>query len=89
MSKPLTIDGYDDAYTQECERALVNLLHGFGPWKDSVYLVGGLTPRYLVTARPPAAFVVGGGWAKGAALGTRQGRDAPAPPFSGLSLRVC
>ena len=24
-----------------------------GPWKDSVYLVGGLTPRYLVKARPP------------------------------------
>jgi hypothetical protein len=53
MSKPPTIDGYNDAYTQECERALVNLLHGFGPWKDSVYLVGGLTPRYLVKSRPP------------------------------------
>ena len=26
---------------------------GLGPWKDSVYLVGGLTPRYLVPARPP------------------------------------
>lgn len=33
---------------------LVTLLRGLGPWKDSVYLVGGLTPRYLVLARPPA-----------------------------------
>jgi hypothetical protein len=32
----------------------VTLLRGLGPWKDSVYLVGGLTPRYLVKARPPA-----------------------------------
>jgi hypothetical protein len=31
----------------------VTLLRGLGPWKDSVYLVGGLTPRYLVAARPP------------------------------------
>ena len=39
--------------TQNCERVLVTLLRGLGPWKDSVYLVGGLTPRYLITARPP------------------------------------
>jgi hypothetical protein len=32
---------------------LVTLLRGMGPWKDSVYLIGGLTPRYLVTERPP------------------------------------
>ena len=31
----------------------MTLLRGLGPWKDSVYLVGGLTPRYLVKARPP------------------------------------
>jgi len=36
-----------------CERVLVTLLRGLGPWKESVYLVGGLTPRYLVRARPP------------------------------------
>ena len=29
------------------------LLRGLGPWKESVFLVGGLTPRYLVAARPP------------------------------------
>jgi hypothetical protein len=54
MPKPVTFDGYSDQYTEDCERVLVTLLRGLGPWKDSVYLVGGLTPRYLVAARPPA-----------------------------------
>ena len=54
MAKPATLDGYSDQYTVDCERVLVTLLRGLGPWKDSVYLVGGLTPRYLVVARPPA-----------------------------------
>ena len=53
MAKPATFDGYSDDYTEECERVLVTLLRGLGPWKESVYLVGGLTPRYLVPARPP------------------------------------
>lgn len=54
MAKPMTLDGYSDRDTADCERVLVTLLRGLGPWKDSVYLVGGLTPRYLVAARPPA-----------------------------------
>jgi hypothetical protein len=53
MPKPTTIDGYNDGYTQACERVLVTLLRGLGPWKKSVYLIGGLTPRYLIKARPP------------------------------------
>lgn len=53
MAKPATLDGYSDQYTIDCERVLVTLLRGLGPWKESVYLVGGLTPRYLVKARPP------------------------------------
>ena len=53
MAKPATRDGYTDQYTVDCERVLITLLRGLGPWKDSVYLVGGLTPRYLVPARPP------------------------------------
>ncbi|MBU6454418.1 MAG: antitoxin [Cyanobacteria bacterium REEB67] len=48
MPKPKTFDGYDEEYTLDCERVLVTLLRGLGPWKDSVYLIGGLTPRYLV-----------------------------------------
>ena len=53
MTKPSTQDGYDSLVTENCERVLVTLLRGLGPWKESVYLVGGLTPRYLVTERPP------------------------------------
>jgi len=53
MAKPATLDGYADAYTLDCERVLLTLLRGLGPWKRSVFLVGGLTPRYLVRARPP------------------------------------
>ncbi len=53
MVKPATFDGYSDRYTVDCERVLVALLRGLGPWKESVFLVGGLTPRYLVAARPP------------------------------------
>ena len=44
---------YDDHATDACERVLVTLLRGLGPWKNSVYLIGGLTPRYLVPD-PPA-----------------------------------
>lgn len=51
--KPTVARGYDNEVTQNCERVLVTLLRGLGPWKDSVFLVGGLTPRYLITARPP------------------------------------
>lgn len=53
MAKPTTREGYSDAQTIDCERVLVTLLRGLGPWKDSVFLVGGLTPRYIVRARPP------------------------------------
>jgi hypothetical protein len=47
MAKPDSASGYDKQVTENCERVLVTLLRGLGPWKDSVYLVGGLTPRYL------------------------------------------
>lgn len=53
MSKPPTLDGYDPGITEACERVLVTLLNGLGPIKHSVCLIGGLTPRYLVAARPP------------------------------------
>jgi hypothetical protein len=53
MVKPSHFGGYSDAYTMDCERVLVTLLRGLGPWKESVFLVGGLTPRYLVPQRPP------------------------------------
>jgi hypothetical protein len=53
MGKPRNITGYDSDITASCERVLVTLLRGLGPWRDSIYLVGGLVPHYLVRARPP------------------------------------
>lgn len=52
MNKPDQASGYENEVTENCERVLVTLLRGLGPWKDSIYLVGGLTPRYLIKARP-------------------------------------
>jgi len=48
MTKPSSASGYDQKVTDNCERVLVTLLRGLGPWKNSVYLIGGLAPRYLV-----------------------------------------
>lgn len=53
MAKPQFLINYSEDVTRDCERVLVTLFSGLGPWRDSVFLVGGLTPRYLVTARPP------------------------------------
>ncbi|TAJ33643.1 antitoxin [Bosea sp. (in: a-proteobacteria)] len=53
MAKPQELGGYDGEVTAACERVLVTVLSGLGPWKESVYLVGGLVPRYVVKARPP------------------------------------
>ena len=53
MAKPLTLAEYDERETLDCERLLVTLLAGFGDWRESVYLIGGLVPRYLVPQRPP------------------------------------
>lgn len=53
MVKPITMTGYSGRITEGCERVLVTLLRGLGPYKESVYLVGGLVPHYLVRERPP------------------------------------
>ncbi len=50
--KPRHQGGYTAAHTDYCERTLVTLLRGLGPWKKSVYVIGGLVPRYLI--RRPA-----------------------------------
>jgi hypothetical protein len=46
---------YDEATTARCERALVTLLGDLGPWRERIYLVGGLAPRYLVGELPMGA----------------------------------
>ena len=48
--KPKHQGGYNQRHTHWCERVLVTLLRGLGPWKQSVYLIGGLVPRYLIGA---------------------------------------
>lgn len=52
-SKPQTHEGYDQARTLDCERVLVTLLRGLGPYREHVRLVGGLCPRYLCPEAPP------------------------------------
>lgn len=53
MTKRKTIDEYNPEVTDLCERVLVTLLRHLGPWKESMYLIGGLVPRYLVLDKPP------------------------------------
>jgi hypothetical protein len=53
MSKPVTLEGYSEQVTRDCERVLVTLLRNLGPHRESLVLIGGLTPRYLVLERPP------------------------------------
>lgn len=43
---------YDEETTARCERALITLLGDLGPWRERIYLVGGLAPRYLVGQLP-------------------------------------
>lgn len=53
MIKPTTAQGYNNEVTENCERVLVTLIRGLGPWRDSIFLIGGLTPRYLIAKKPP------------------------------------
>lgn len=43
---------YDEETTGRCERALVTLLGDLGPWRERIYLAGGLAPRYIVGELP-------------------------------------
>lgn len=46
--KPKHHGGYTTDHADLCERTLVTILRGLGPWKDGIYLAGGLVPRYLI-----------------------------------------
>lgn len=50
--KHMSFLDYDSKLTEYCERILITLLHRIGPWKSSVYLAGGLVPRYLIGKEP-------------------------------------
>lgn len=43
---------YDQAATTRCERTLVTLLGDLGPWRERIYLAGGLAPPYIVGHLP-------------------------------------
>lgn len=43
---------YEEETTARCERVLVSLLGDLGPWRERIYLAGGLAPRYLVGQLP-------------------------------------
>lgn len=45
--KPQNQSEYTPEQTIACEQLLVTLLRWSGPWKESIYLIGGLVPRYL------------------------------------------
>jgi len=56
----LSAADYDEQGTELCERALVTVIGDAGFWGRSLYLVGGLVPRYLVgPVAPPAPTHVG------------------------------
>ena len=56
----LSAADYDERGTELCERALVTVVGDAGFWGRSLYLVGGLVPRYLVGAVvPPTPVHVG------------------------------
>ncbi|MCA9796114.1 MAG: nucleotidyl transferase AbiEii/AbiGii toxin family protein [Candidatus Eremiobacteraeota bacterium] len=46
--KPSDHLGYTPSQTNACEKLLVSLVRWSGPWRDTLYLVGGLVPRYLL-----------------------------------------
>lgn len=43
---------YDAQTTQRCERILATVLGDIGPWRQYLYLVGGVVPRYLIAELP-------------------------------------
>lgn len=46
---------YSEETTALCERVLATLLGDLGPWRERIYLAGGLAPRYLIGQLPEGA----------------------------------
>ncbi|MCB9464326.1 MAG: hypothetical protein H6682_11605 [Candidatus Eisenbacteria bacterium] len=43
---------YNEEATERCERVLITLIGDLGPWRERIYLAGGLAPRYLIGELP-------------------------------------
>lgn len=52
MTERVHYSEYDDSTTRRCERVLLTLLGDVGPWRERIYLAGGLAPAYLVGDLP-------------------------------------
>jgi hypothetical protein len=52
MGDGRSISEYDEETTRRCESVLLTLLRSAGPWKNRLYLAGGLAPRYLLPDLP-------------------------------------
>lgn len=46
---------YDEETTARCERVLLTLIGELGPWRERIYLAGGLAPQYLIGQLPEGA----------------------------------
>jgi hypothetical protein len=68
---------YDEPTTRRCERVLVTLLGDLGPWRERIYLAGGLAPRYLVGKVPEGAAAHLGTTDVDLVIGLALGDDAP------------
>jgi len=68
---------YDEVTTARCERALLTLLGDLGPWRERIYLVGGLAPRYLVGRLPEGARAHVGTTDVDLVIGLALGDEAP------------
>lgn len=55
MSRREHYSDYDEETTARCERVLLTLLGDLGPWRERIYLAGGLAPRYLIGQLPEGA----------------------------------
>lgn len=55
MNRRRRFSDYDEETTARCERVLLTLLGELGPWRERIFLAGGLAPRYLVGEVPEGA----------------------------------
>ena len=53
--KPSDHLGYTPSQTNACEKLLVSLVRWSGPWRDTLYLVGGLSLVIFSTSKSTSA----------------------------------
>lgn len=73
MAKPVTLDGYTDPYTVDCESVLATLLRGLGRWQSVgfVYWQHQSLHRFLERPLEPQVFAQLGWWLRSGTLVVR------------------